>query len=193
MANKYLGILSDLKIVVREIPVTEEKPLKSKRGLYRIADEFIRFWFKFIFPWRAEIEIGRAENVLDRIKAGMPQYLSYVYEKVATETIWKNMERFFPFASVGRWWERNEEIDIVGINSEINSILLGEVKWSEKPVGTNIYEELREKAQKLQWGRPGRKENFCLFSRKGFTEAMLKRAKEERVVLFKGNVPLEIK
>ena len=49
MANKYLGVLSDLRIVEREIPITEEKPLKSKKGLYRITDEFFQFWFKFIW------------------------------------------------------------------------------------------------------------------------------------------------
>ncbi|MBI5185179.1 MAG: ATP-binding protein [Nitrospinae bacterium] len=43
MANKYLGILSDLDIVEREVPVTEEKPLKSKKGLYRIKDRFFLF------------------------------------------------------------------------------------------------------------------------------------------------------
>jgi AAA+ ATPase superfamily predicted ATPase len=32
-ANKYLGVLSDLKLVERELPITEEKPLKSKKGL----------------------------------------------------------------------------------------------------------------------------------------------------------------
>jgi len=187
MANKYLGVLSDLKIVVREIPVTEEKPLKSKRGLYRITDEFIQFWFKFIFPRRAEIEMGRIENVLDQIKRGMPQYLSVVYEKVAMETLWDYMDIFFPFTCIGRWWDRNEEIDIVGINKDLNSILFAEVKWSEKPVGINIYEELKQKVQKLQWGKKGRKEFFCLFSKKGFTETIVKRAKEERIFLFKEN------
>ena len=42
VASKYLGVLSDLKIVERELPVTEAKPLKSRKGLYRIIDEFFR-------------------------------------------------------------------------------------------------------------------------------------------------------
>ena len=49
-ANKYLAVLGDLKIVERELPITEEKTLKSKKGLYRIQDEFFRFWFRFVFP-----------------------------------------------------------------------------------------------------------------------------------------------
>jgi hypothetical protein len=192
MANKYLGVLSDLKIVVREIPVTEERALKSKKGLYWITDEFFKFWFRFIYPKRAEIEMDRIENVLAHIKKEMPQYLSPIYEKVAIETVWKYMDKFFPFTAVGRWWDKNEEMDIVGINKDLNSILFGEVKWSERPVGTDIYEELKTKAKKLQWGKKGRKDFFCLFSKKGFTEAMIKRAKEEKVLLFKEDVPLKI-
>jgi AAA+ ATPase superfamily predicted ATPase len=38
--DKYLGVLSDLDIVEREVPVTEDKPVKSKKGVYRIKDEF---------------------------------------------------------------------------------------------------------------------------------------------------------
>ena len=189
-ANKYLTVLSDLKIVTRDVSVTEEKPLKSKRGLYRITDEFFQFWFRFVFPNRAEIELDKTENVLNRIKMDLPQYVSSIYEKVAVETVWKHMDRFFPFTSVGRWWDKNEEIDIVGINRDLNSILFGEVKWSEKPVGTNILDELKLKAQKVQWGKKGRKDFFCLFSRKGVTPNMIKRAKEEGVILFKGNVPV---
>ena len=185
VANKYLGILSDLRIVERELPATEEKPLKSKKGLYRITDEFFNFWFKFIFPSRSEIEMEKTENILNTIKNGMPQHLSVIYEKIAIELLWRNMDKFFPFTSLGRWWDRNEEIDIVGVNKDMNSILFGEVKWSDKPVGIDIYEALKLKAQKVEWGRDGRREFFCLFSKKGFTEAMIKRAKAEKVALFK--------
>lgn len=184
MANKYLGVLSDLRIVERELPVTEEKPLKSKKGLYRIRDEFFHFWFKFIFPRRSELEMGRVDEVLSSIREGMPQHLSSVYEKVAIELLWKHMDRFFPFTYIGRWWDRNEEIDIVGINGDLNSILFGEVKWSERPIGIDIYGALKEKSHKVKWGGKGRKEYFCLFNKKGYTDAMVEIAKKEGVVLF---------
>lgn len=187
VANKYLGVLAGLKIVEREIPVTEERPLKSKKGLYRIIDEFFQFWFRFVFPRRAELEMGRIDGVLKNIRSEMPPYLSSVYEKIAIESI-KRHGKPFSFASVGRWWEKNEEIDIVGINKDLNTILFGEVKWSEKIVGVNIYDALKNKAKKVIWGGKNRKELYCLFSKKGFTDAMIKRAKEEGVILFKGDV-----
>jgi AAA+ ATPase superfamily predicted ATPase len=112
VANKYLGVLSDLKVVERELPVTVEKPLKSKKGLYRITEEFFQFWFKFIFTGRGELEMGKTDIVLDRIRQGLTQHLSLVYEKVAKEVIWNNMEKFFPFTKIGKWWDKNEEIDL---------------------------------------------------------------------------------
>ena len=96
------------------------------------------------------------------------------------------MDRFFPFTKIGRWWSKDEEIDFVALNRELNSILFGEAKWSERLVGTDIYENLKRKAEQVEMGGiKGRKELYCLFSKKGFTEAMIKKAKEEGVILFK--------
>jgi len=166
VANKYLGVLGELKIVERELPLTEEKALKSKKGLYRIQDEFFQFWFKFIFPRRGELEMAKVDEVMKTIAEGFPHHLSGTYEKVALETVWQNMDAFFPFSKAGRWWDRNNEIDLVAISKQHDSILLGEVKWSEKPIGVDIYEALKEKSKKVEWGSKNRKEYFCCVFRR---------------------------
>ena len=192
VANKYLGVLSDLNILEREIPVTEEKPLKSKKGLYKITDEFCQFWFKNISPRKGELEIDMEESVLKDIKASLPQYLSFIYEKIAKELLLKYSDNFFPFTKIGRWWEKNEEIDVVGLNSALNKILFCEVKWTSKPMGVDVYESLKEKSRKVIWGNKNRKEYFCLFSKQGFTDAMFEKAKRDKVSLFKGEELLKV-
>jgi AAA+ ATPase superfamily predicted ATPase len=112
VANKYLGVLSDLKVVERELPVTVAKTLKSKKGLYQITEEFFEFWFKFVFTRRGELEMRKADIVLDHIRQSFNQHLSIVYEKVAKELIWKHSESFFPIIKIGKWWEKNQEIKI---------------------------------------------------------------------------------
>jgi len=72
----------------------------------------------------------------------------------------------------------------VAINSATNEILFGEVKWSNKKIGVNIYNELKEKAGTVTWGKKGRKEYFALFSKSGFTPDMLALAKKENILLF---------
>jgi len=186
VANKYLGVLADLNILEREISVTEEKPLKSKKGLYTITDEFCQFWFKNVFPRKGELEMDMEDPVLNDIKASLPQYLSFIYEKIAKELLIQHSEHFFPFTKIGRWWEKNEEIDVVGLNPALNKILFCEAKWTSKPVGIDIYESLKEKSRKVIWGNENREEYFCLFSKQGFTDAMLERAKRDKVSLFRG-------
>jgi AAA+ ATPase superfamily predicted ATPase len=112
--------------------------------------------------------------------------------------IWSNpgIPSLFQFSAIGRWWDSNEELDIIALNKASDTILFCEVKWSEKPVGINIYEELKQKAQKVQWGGKTRKEYFCLFSKKGFTDAMVKLALEDGVALFQEDklvVPIRVK
>ena len=132
--------------------------------------------------------MGRVKEVMKSIEEGFPQHLSGVYEKAAVETLWQNMDAFFPFSAVGRWWDRNTEVDLLAINKQMDSLLFGEVKWTEKPKGVDLYEELKQKSRNVGWGSKTRKEYFCLFSKKGFTEAMMKRGKEEGVKLFKENI-----
>lgn len=192
VANKYLGVLADLHIVEREISITEDKPLKSKKGLYKISDEFCQFWFKNIFPRKGELEMDMSEIVLEDIKTTLPIYLSFVYEKIAKEILIRYSKQFFPFTKIGRWWEKNEEIDIICLNPTLNKILFCEVKWTARPVGIDIYESLKEKSHKVIWGNEKREEYFCLFSKQGFTDAMITKAQTKNIYLFKGEEFLQL-
>ena len=61
---KYLKTLIDLDILEREVPVTERNPERSKMGLYRIADHFLRFWFLFVYPEKARLESREAYGTI---------------------------------------------------------------------------------------------------------------------------------
>ncbi len=185
-ANKYLSVLIDLHIVEREIPITEEKPLKSKKGLYRISDELCHFWFKHVFPKKGDLEMGKRDNVLKHIQEGFSQHVSLIYEKLALALLPQYSDHFFEFSRIGKWWDSKDEMDIVALNPDLDAILFGEVKWTLKPMGTDIFEALKEKARRVKWGTENRKEYFCLWSKQGFTDAMIEKAKKENIKLFKG-------
>lgn len=91
--------------------------------------------------------------------------------------LWGEVDR------IGRWWDRNEEINIVGLNENKNIILFGEVKWSKNPVGSEVLRQLKEKARKVLWGNSKTEKRFVIFSFKGFTEELIRQAREERVIL----------
>jgi len=190
--HKYLFILEDIHIIRKEVPVTEKNPLKSRKGIYKLQDQFFKFWFKYILPNKGNIEEGRVDLVLKKIKDDFNLIVSENYENAAKEVINNHKSRFFPINKIGRWWDRNEEIDIVVLNEEENKILFGEVKWSNKPVGVDIYNSLKRKSLKVELHKDRRNEYFCLFSKSGFTESMLKAAEKEKVTLFHKDKIIEI-
>ena len=190
--HKYLFILEDIHIIQKEVSVTEKNPLKSRKGIYKLQDQFFKFWFKYILPNKGNIEEGRVDLVLKKIKDDFNLMVSENYENAAKEVINNHKSRFFPINKIGRWWDRNEEIDIVALNEEENKILFGEVKWSNKPVGVDIYNSLKRKSLKVELHKDRRNEYFCLFSKSGFTESMLKAAKKEKVTLFHKDKIIEI-
>lgn len=185
--SRYLAILDSLQITRKEIPITERLPEKSRKGIYTIDDNFFDFWFRFVFRNRSLLEENKITEVASKIKEAMPELLSKNYERISGQILLGAiLDKKLPvkFETYGRWWDRNQEIDLVAINHHTNEILFGEVKWSNKPVGADIYEDLKKKAQKVEWGRKSRGEYFALFSRAGFTPQMKKVAKRENTYLF---------
>ena len=182
--HKYLFTLADLHLIEKEIPVTEKSPEKSRRGLYQIQDQFVKFWFNYVYPYKGEIELGNTVSAFAQWDKTFDGVVAQNYEWVVREIVRKHQKELFPFSRVGRWWEGNEEIDLIALNENTNEILFGEAKWSNKQIGTNIYEDLKAKAKKVRWGKKGRKEHFALFSRSGFTPDMKKLAKQETALLF---------
>lgn len=176
--HKYLGVLEHLQLVQRELSVTETNPAKSKKGLYKLSDNFFKIWFQFVYPLKSSLEIGDQSEALKKFKATFPLLTCLTYEQVCQEILRQRQPEIFPFEKVGRWWDRNLEIDMVAFNAEQNKILFGECKWSNKKVGTDILAELAAKAKSVEWGLSVRTEHFALFSKSGFTPNLVKMAKE---------------
>ena len=63
-ASKYLHVLRELRLVDREVPITDPDPLRSRKGRYRISDRFLAFHFRFLQPHLSLVHAGRGERVL---------------------------------------------------------------------------------------------------------------------------------
>ncbi|ADC69056.1 ATPase [Methanocaldococcus sp. FS406-22] len=126
----YLKNLIETEFIEREIPITESP--KTKKGRYYIKDNFIAFYFRYIFPNLSAIEEGIFE--IDVIKADYNQYLGFVFENVAKEFLIelnKIGKLPFKFLSIGRWWHKGEEIDLIALNKNDKKALFVEVKWRD--------------------------------------------------------------
>ena len=177
---KYLKTLLDLDILEREVPVTERNPEKSKMSLYQIKDNFLRFWFRFVYPERNRIELGQSDYVLERIKANfIDKHAAHIYETVCRSEIWRlAFDGVLQLNTVGRWWNTKMEIDIVGLDSTGEDIVFAECKYRNQPMDTDAFYNLLEKKDHVQWNKGNRREKYVMFSMAGFTNQLWKLAAE---------------
>jgi hypothetical protein len=81
--TKYLSVLSDLKPVKRQIPVTES--VKSRKGIYIIKDNFFVFWFKYVFNNMEMIENNLSSELVQSIMEHNNKMYSRAFEKICIE------------------------------------------------------------------------------------------------------------
>ncbi len=140
---------------------------------------------EYVYPFRSDLELGNTDPSMDQFRKSFFRRLSLAYEEVARTMLRASSSALpFPLRRIGRWWRANEEIDVVGTNDELNAVLFAEVKWSNKPLGSDIYRRLVEKSRQVEWGKENRREAYALFSKSGFTAEMKRLASEDRVLLF---------
>ena len=183
--TKYLKVLIDLDLIEREVPITENAPEKSKSGLYRIKDNFIAFWFMFVYPYQAYLEKNETSFVLLEIKKRFIQnYVSFVYEDVCREKMWELSATNtwdFHFTKVGRYWgNKSGEIDIVAIDTIGGNLVLGECKYTTSPKGLSILHSLEEKAEAILKLTKTNNVHYILFSTAGFTNELIDEAKRNK-------------
>ena len=172
--NSKLSAISS--ILEREVPVTEDNPEKSKKGLYKIKDNYLQFWFAFVYPNMSFIESGHSRIVMNKIKKSLVKnHIAFVYEDVCKERMWElNAEDAWPFnfTKIGRFWDSKDEIDIVALDPESKNLILGECKYWTDPVGASVLRDLEAKTDAVPWERNSRKVWYVLFSASGFTDEL---------------------
>ncbi len=145
---KYLKTLETLDLVYKEFPVTVRQ--RKRFGVYRVKDFYYRFWLRFVYPYRDDIEIGAIS--FDDLRRDFNVYLGEVFERVAREfLITLNAEGRLPFrfTKIGRWWDKGEEIDLVAVNSLTNEAGFFEAKWKElsRREALRVLRKLKEKSE----------------------------------------------
>ena len=178
-ASRYLQTLQNLRLVDRQTPLGEARPNRSKKGRYFISDPFMWFWYRFVQPNQSLLEVGQAERVYDSLIA--PQMASYVgsaFEPVCMQFLQRTSDSdWTPCRRIGRHWDRDLELDIVTENVD-GSHYVCECKWTARPVGVTVLEQLEAKCQKLP-ERLRRECRLVVFSRRGFTAALKDRARSQ--------------
>lgn len=146
LIGKYLSILIDMHLVERLLPITEKK--SSRKGIYKIKDNFFRFWFRFVHEYENYIEQNRQELLVkEKIMPNLNSYVGGVFEDIAFQYLSESQE--FRDYIFGRWWAKDTEIDIIGKSHK--DVLLIEVKWKsvDENEALKIIEMIKEKSKKF--------------------------------------------
>lgn len=190
----YLSTLSDLGFIEKRTPITEKNPEKSRKGLYFIADNFLRFWFCYVYPYKGELELDNMQIVLDEIhKDFKEKFVAFAYEDICKDIFAKlcsnNAISFVP-SRIGSYWlndyDGDTKINVMSVDHQNKQVFAGECKYHTKPVDAPVYFTLKEKvdnASEIRKSFPKYNVIYGLFSKSGFTKRMLDIAKENPNIL----------
>ncbi len=172
----YLKNLIEIGFVKRIVPINEN--LKSRKGRYYLCDNFLKFWFRYIYPNLSSLEEGVFDENI--IKKDYNNYLGPIFEEICKQFLIKT--RLQNFTKIGKWWHKDKEIDIIALNELKGKILFCECKWKNNVNPKKILTNLLEKAKFVEWNNEKRKEVYCIFAR-SFTKKINK-FKNKKVYCF---------
>ncbi len=198
----YLKNLLELGIVEREFSVDAglKEKANANRGVFRLTDNFFRFWYAFGYANYSQLEDGDVEGVYKyAIEPSLHEFASLAFENVCMEFVKElQKENTLPFRCVklGRWMGKTTirgsqpggglhttetEIDLLGMNKDGTEYLVGECKFKKSPFRYSEYLDAKAKLASLQ-------ENanfyYALFSESGFEDKLIKAAEAENILLY---------
>jgi len=184
----HLRRLQELRFLRREVPVTELERARTQRVLYRLADPYLRFWFRFVSPFRSFLQLGGGPHLwTEEIAPALDEFVARTtWEEVCVQHLWRRQQAGrlgVRIAQLGRWWNGQDEIDLVGMWAG-RVTLVGECKWTASPVDADALFTLQRKAAKLPVEQPPL---WVLASRSGFHPVLRERAQAGDVLLLTPN------
>ena len=190
----YLKNLIELEIVKREFSVDDgmKERANTNRGLYRLTDNFFRFWYAFVFTNYSELESGDADGVFEyAIKPNLHEFASFAFEDVCREYVRKmqrNGKLPFRYQRMGRWWGKTTvrrkdktevqetEIDLLAVSQKADQYLVGECKFKGRPFS---YAEYLDTSAKLSQQKEKAEFFYYLFSESGFDDNLIAEAEKD--------------
>jgi hypothetical protein len=181
-ADPYLVQLVEMDYLRRELPVTvppKQQPT-SRLSRYVLADNYLRFYFRFVRPNLSLLAQGLFDEVWERIAGQLRAFIGMTaFEELCRAWVLTQARAGrLPFAveQIGAHWDSEAQVDVAAINWREKALLLGEAKWGVDAVGREVVQELiEEKTPKVRKSLPdagaGWTFHYAFFARSGFTDA----------------------
>lgn len=179
----YLKTLSELGFIEKQVPVTEKNAEKTRKGLYFISDNFLRFWFRYVYPYKGELELDNTQISLDELdKDFKEKFVAFAYEDICKEIfarLCSDKAIDFTPSKIGSYWlndkSGNTQIDVMAVDTVNKRLFAGECKYHNQPVDADVYFELVKKVDnstEIKSAFKGYTVIYGVFSKSGFTSRM---------------------
>ncbi len=137
--SRTLDRLVELRIIERLFPVTEQGT-RSRRRVYRIADNYLAFYLGPLTRFRAEIERGLGKSIVPALAALAGAHTGPVYEEAFRQYLRRaaNEGRLGDgIVAIRPWWrdDAGDEIDAVVLAQRDLArvpVLAGESQWAHR-------------------------------------------------------------
>ncbi len=175
VVSKYLKTLIALGIVKKETPLTEKL---GKKTIYLLADNFFRFWYRFVPVNMSAIDSGRIAKIYPHaVKQYFSDYMGLIFERMCQDYLLYYAESLpIELSEIGQWWgtdpkkKKQIQIDIVGAPVEGKDYIIGSCKYRNEKTGVDELDLIQEYA--AAFGK-GNNYYYYIFSKGGFTDGLL--------------------
>lgn len=131
----YLANLEKNYELISKVQPILARP-NSRTTKYLIKDNFLRFWFRFIYPYQSLIEQQQFQLLRKHIDDSYNQFTGITLEQIFQKTLIESGK----YTSIGNWWDNksNNEIDIIALNEFDHTGLIAEVKRNPQKLDMNL-------------------------------------------------------
>lgn len=138
-----VNLEKDYSLISRNRPMFARP--ESRKTRWSVSDNYLRFWFRFIYPNQSMIELGKHELLREYIVQNYDQYSGLMLEKYFREKL-SETERI---TDIGSYWDNKgeNEIDLIAINDLDKTGFVAEVKRNPKKINLDL---LKAKAKTIE-------------------------------------------
>lgn len=169
----YLKNLMELDLAEKVYSYDTSGRSDTQKGIYRIANPYVKFYFRYLFPNGSLLELLSPEAFYEKkVADSFDLYVEEAYRKICREHMGRE------YRTVGEWLGKTGAIDIVASDGE-GRIGVGACLWARAM-------EVRD----LEWLLFSMKkarivsDDIRLYCEKGFDETLLQKAGKAKVRLF---------
>ncbi len=177
----YLKNLIQMDLVEKVFSMDTKSHASVQKGLYRIKDNFLNFWYRFIFPQQSMISIGRGDWVYDEcIEPMLLDYLSESFTQFCTEYL-KLLVRYkrtkADYSSFGSWNGKEGRLDMMARSTD-GKYLIGACIWQDEKVDRALIDHYFALAEMTRF----KAEELYFFAKNGFSDEVISICEEKKNV-----------